>query len=71
MRKIMDIEDKVRCMIEAKETNIYHKIIAEVESKIINTALIHFYGNQSQACRVMGINRGTIKKKLIKNKKTM
>lgn len=67
----MDIEGRVRCMIVAKETDIYSKIISEVEEKIINTALVHFYGNQSEASRAINISRSTLKTKLVKNKKVV
>jgi Fis family transcriptional regulator len=65
----MNIEDKVRYLINLEETDIYNKVVEEVQLKIINTTLLHFYGNQTKAASVLGINRGTLKQKLIKNKK--
>jgi DNA-binding NtrC family response regulator len=68
----MNIKDKTRFLLNMGEENIHQKIIEEVEDQMIDAALIHFYGNQSEVSRKLGISRTTLKHKLIraKEKKT-
>lgn len=42
----------------------YSDYINEIDSQIIPKALEDFRGNQSQAARALGINRGTFRKKM-------
>ena len=44
--------------------NIYDMVIAEVESPLLTTIMQHTKGNQSKAARILGISRGTLRKKL-------
>jgi len=39
-------------------------LLAEVEAPLFKTTLEHTNGNQSQAAEILGINRGTLRKKL-------
>lgn len=43
---------------------LYDLVIAEVERPLLQCVLFHCAGNQSKAARVLGINRGTLRKKL-------
>lgn len=44
--------------------NLYHLVMEEVEPSLLKTIMEHTEGNQSQAAQMLGINRGTLRKKL-------
>ncbi len=44
--------------------NLYELVMAEVEVPLLETVLRHTRGNQSKAAVILGINRGTLRKKL-------
>jgi DNA-binding NtrC family response regulator len=50
--------------LERKEKNIYEKVHAEVDRHLLEYALGHARENQSEAARLLGINRLTLRKKL-------
>jgi len=50
--------------LERKEKNIYEKVHAEVDKHLLEYALSHTRENQSEAARLLGINRLTLRKKL-------
>ncbi|HAM51365.1 MAG TPA: hypothetical protein DCP92_12010 [Nitrospiraceae bacterium] len=50
--------------IERKERNIYEKIHHEVDKPLFEYVLSHTKENQSEAARILGINRLTLRKKL-------
>ena len=54
----------VKEALERKEKNIYEKVHAEVDRHILEYALSHARENQSEAARLLGINRLTLRKKL-------
>lgn len=43
---------------------LYDLVIGEVERPLFKTVLDYTHGNQSQAAEILGINRGTLRKKL-------
>jgi Fis family transcriptional regulator len=43
---------------------LYDMVIREVEEPLFRAALNYAQGNQSQAAGILGINRGTLRKKL-------
>jgi Fis family transcriptional regulator len=45
-------------------TNLYDMLLAEVEAPLFKAALEHTNGNQSRAAELLGLNRGTLRKKL-------
>lgn len=47
-----------------KPTGVYDLVIGEVEEPLLRAVLDYTEGNQSQAAGVLGINRGTLRKKL-------
>lgn len=50
---------------EKDATNIYHLFIEEVERPLIEKVYQRCEGNQSRTAKMLGINRGTLRKKLI------
>ncbi len=45
-------------------TNVYQLVLNEVEAPLLATVLQHAQGNQSKAAEILGLNRGTLRKKL-------
>lgn len=44
--------------------NLYALLLGEVERPLLETVLAHTGGNQTRAAEILGINRGTLRKKL-------
>jgi Fis family transcriptional regulator len=44
--------------------NLYQMVLAEMEAPLLKAVLDYTGGNQSQAAMILGINRGTLRKKL-------
>ena len=47
-----------------KPENVYELLMSEVELPLIQTTMEYTGGNQSRAAKILGINRGTFRKKL-------
>ncbi len=45
--------------------DIYVEVLAEVERPLLEAVLLFTRGNQSEASKILGINRGTLRKKLV------
>jgi len=45
-------------------SNLYQLVMAEVEQPLLETVMQHTKGNQTQAAKVLGISRSTLRKKL-------
>ena len=45
-------------------TNLYELIVAQVELPLLTVVLEQTRGNQSKCAQVLGLNRGTLRKKL-------
>lgn len=45
-------------------TDLFRMVMREVEVPMLEAALAHTRGNQSRAAQMLGINRGTLRKKL-------
>ena len=45
-------------------SGLHHMVIGEVEAPLLEAVLEHTDGNQSRAAEILGINRGTLRKKL-------
>jgi len=48
-----------------RPADLYKLVIGEVERPLFRTILDYAGGNQSEAAEILGINRGTLRKKLI------
>ena len=46
--------------------DLYELVLAEVEQPLLDTIMQYTRGNQTRAANMMGINRGTLRKKLKK-----
>ncbi len=44
--------------------NLYNLVMAEVEPPLLKTIMLFAQNNQSKAARILGISRGTLRKKL-------
>lgn len=44
--------------------DLYHLILSEVEQSLIKNVLGYCQNNQSKAARILGLNRGTLRKKI-------
>lgn len=49
---------------EASVTNLYDLVLNEVEGPLLQAVLKHTGSNQSKASIMLGLNRGTLRKKL-------
>ena len=47
-----------------KVTDLYDFVLTQVEPPMLEAVLDHTRGNQSKAAEVLGLNRGTLRKKL-------
>jgi len=50
-----------------KPANLYNLVINEVEAPLLQSVMSYTEGNQSQAARILGINRNTLRKKLLQH----
>jgi Fis family transcriptional regulator len=44
--------------------DLYQLVLAEIEQPLLESVLTHTRGNQSKAATLLGLNRGTLRKKL-------
>jgi len=54
----------LRSMGDHEISGLYRMVINEVEGPMIEAVLEHTDGNQSAAAEILGISRGTLRKKL-------
>ncbi|HEX4975621.1 MAG TPA: DNA-binding transcriptional regulator Fis [Pseudomonadales bacterium] len=45
-------------------TDVYKLVLSEIEAPLFESVLQHTQGNQTKAAEVLGLNRGTLRKKL-------
>ncbi len=66
------VESSVRNYFELLDgeqtSNLYKLIINEVEKPLLSVVLEQTGGNQSKSAEILGLNRGTLRKKLIEHK---
>jgi two-component system nitrogen regulation response regulator GlnG len=65
------IERRIGEMVEdggGEPRDLYQKIVAELERPLIELALKHAHGNQVHAARMLGLNRNTLRKKLVEHR---
>lgn len=47
-----------------RPNNMYDLVLAQIEKPLFEAVLEHTKGNQSRAAEMLGLNRGTLRKKL-------
>jgi len=61
-------EEALQCYFETlnghKPAHLYDLVMREVEEPLFKVVMSHVQGNQSRAATILGINRGTLRKKL-------
>jgi Fis family transcriptional regulator, factor for inversion stimulation protein len=61
-------EEALQCYFETlnghKPGHLYELVMREVEEPLFKVVMGHVQGNQSLAATILGINRGTLRKKL-------
>src|SRR5256885_16064045 len=61
-------EEALQCYFETlnghKPAHLYDLVMREVEEPLFRVVLDYAEGNQSEAANILGINRGTLRKKL-------
>ena len=73
MRQGSEIEDCVRKSLEryfkdldgTKPRSIYDMVLKNVERPMLEAVLSHADGNQTAAAQMLGINRNTLRKKIM------
>ena len=45
-------------------TDVYQMVLSEVEAPLMESVMAHVKGNQTKAAVLLGLNRGTLRKKL-------
>ncbi len=45
-------------------TDVYNMVLAEIEGPLLEVVLEYTRGNQTRASEILGLNRGTLRKKL-------
>ncbi|WP_257275726.1 MULTISPECIES: DNA-binding transcriptional regulator Fis [unclassified Endozoicomonas] len=45
-------------------TDVYQMVLSEVEAPLLETVMTYVKGNQTRASVLLGLNRGTLRKKL-------
>lgn len=58
------ISDYLALLENHDATNLYRQVIDEVERPLLEVIMKHTRGNQSKAAMCLGLNRGTLRKKL-------
>ena len=61
-------EEALQCYFETlnghKPAQLYDLVMREVEEPLFKVVMGHVHGNQTRAATILGINRGTLRKKL-------
>lgn len=60
----MTVKSYLNQLDDQAPANLYSFVLTEVETALLKTVLTHTNGNQSKAATFLGINRGTLRKKL-------
>lgn len=58
------IEQYFHDMEESAIDNLYEKVIAEIERPLLTVVMQKVNNNQSEAAKILGLNRNTLRKKL-------
>lgn len=53
-----------KTLADAEPTNLYELMLAQLEKPLLSVVLEQTRGNQSKTAEILGLNRGTLRKKL-------
>jgi two-component system nitrogen regulation response regulator GlnG len=59
------VEREVAAALEAGTSDVYRQILERVEKPLLEAVLAHTEGNQIRAAAILGINRNTLRKKVV------
>ena len=62
------VEQYFKDLRGAEPSNVHEMIIAAVEKPMLDVVMQHAAGNQSKAAEWLGINRNTLRRKLLDHK---
>jgi Fis family transcriptional regulator len=60
------VEEYLELVGDQPVTNLYDLVLAEVEAPLLECVLQHTGNNQSRTAKILGLNRGTLRKKLLR-----
>jgi Fis family transcriptional regulator len=60
------VENYFDTMDDQAVTDLYEMVLSEVEAPLLSCVLRHTGNNQSHTAQILGLNRGTLRKKLKK-----
>ena len=60
------VRDYLRTMAGESVSDLYEMVLSEVEAPLLERVLDYTGNNQSRAAAMLGLNRGTLRKKLRK-----
>jgi Fis family transcriptional regulator len=60
------VENYFDSMDDQAITDLYEMVLSEVEAPLLSCVLRHTGNNQSHTAQILGLNRGTLRKKLKK-----
>lgn len=58
------LENYFTCLDGSQPSNLYSMVLREIEASLIQSVLKHTNNNQSSAAEILGISRGTLRKKI-------
>jgi len=61
-----EVEAYIADMEDQEITDLYELVLKEVEAPMLNSVLRHTGNNQSKTATMLGLSRGTLRKKLRK-----
>jgi two-component system nitrogen regulation response regulator GlnG len=59
------IEEEACAALEAGDTDVYRRILTRVERPLLEVVLGQTDGNQIRAAALLGMNRNTLRKKIV------
>ena len=60
------VEEYLQTMGDESVSGLYEMVMSEVEAPLLRSVLVFTNYNQSQSAEILGLNRGTLRKKLLK-----
>jgi len=63
-----NLENYLRDLGHSEPNNMYEMLVAVVEKPLLEVVMQHAEHNQSKAAQYLGLNRNTLRKKLLEHK---